>query len=140
MSCSDKIAQWQCLSLQGALLSHMIPDPIMFASIIVGDLFDPVDWNAHSARVLAEVVTPNVPVVSAPHAMSWWRGCDTPEYLANGRRQGAAMGKDGTFGPKTWSRISKPRMFELFRSTAATAGVDDLSRRYLDAKEQSAAY
>ncbi|KAJ3365727.1 hypothetical protein GGF32_008125 [Allomyces javanicus] len=164
MSCSDKIAQWQCLGLQGALLSHLIPEPITFASIIVGDLFDPVGLERalvqrcqpalltvphvapapyafdYSARVLGETVPPNVPVVSAPHAMSWWRGCDAPEYLVNGRRQGAAMGKDGTFGPKTWSRISKPRMFELFRSTAAAAGADDLFPRYLDAKEQCTAY
>lgn len=35
MSCSDKIARWNAIGLQGALLSLLVPSPICFASITV---------------------------------------------------------------------------------------------------------
>ncbi|CAL8072754.1 unnamed protein product [Orchesella dallaii] len=36
MSCSDKLAKWQIMGLQGALLSVFIPEPIRIKSITIG--------------------------------------------------------------------------------------------------------
>lgn len=47
MSCSDKIASWNVLGLQGALLSYFI-EPIYLNGIVLGDLFN----RSHLQRAL----------------------------------------------------------------------------------------
>lgn len=42
MSCSDKILSWNCLGLQGGLLSSLLPEPIFLSSIIIGRKFSSV--------------------------------------------------------------------------------------------------
>lgn len=47
MSCSDKIAKWQMLGLQGAVLGILIPKPVRLASITIGS---GVPFNEGSLR------------------------------------------------------------------------------------------
>ncbi|XP_004049032.5 double-stranded RNA-specific editase B2 isoform X1 [Gorilla gorilla gorilla] len=48
MSCTDKIARWNILGLQGALLSHFV-EPVYLQSIVVGSLHH----TGHLARVMS---------------------------------------------------------------------------------------
>ncbi|KAI9168342.1 hypothetical protein H9P43_007731 [Blastocladiella emersonii ATCC 22665] len=163
-SCSDKLAQWQCVGLQGALLSILIPDPIVLASVVVGDLFNPTALERalvhrvadHIVQVPAIVSTrvafaysqqwlqstESVPVVSAPHSVAWWLGSDKgAENTVNGRKQGAAPGKDGTFAAKTRSELSMPVWFARWLEVAAKARHDTSTwSRYSDAKLAAVQY
>jgi len=41
LSCSDKISRWQALGIQGAMLSHLVPTPLAFSTVVVGRKFNP---------------------------------------------------------------------------------------------------
>ncbi|ORY06694.1 adenosine deaminase/editase, partial [Basidiobolus meristosporus CBS 931.73] len=143
MSCSDKIARWNVLGLQSAMLSLLMP-PIYLASITIGDLFDeesviralctrvegitdlPPSFHPQKIGVFhtkepfrwskgsLKLTNPESTLVPSPSAINWVLNQPKSEAIVNGRKQGARPGKDGKYPIKTRSALSKASLFGHF--------------------------
>ncbi|XP_040570565.1 double-stranded RNA-specific editase 1 [Lepeophtheirus salmonis] len=125
MSCSDKIARWNVIGIQGALLSHFM-EPIYFYSISLGSLFHPHHmFRAVAGRIrdtIAGLPPPyrlNIPrlnLLSSPevrqpgkapnYSVNWTVGCHQPEVID------AMKGKEQESGSP--SRLAKISLFRRF--------------------------
>ncbi|KAF0516449.1 adenosine deaminase/editase [Gigaspora margarita] len=146
MSCSDKIAQWNVVGLQSALISELI-SPIYLSSITVGDMFYLEDLNRALYERIQDIT--NLPHGYFPHrpiiipslvkfersrsylseglldkdlipsniATIWIKGSESAEVLVSGRKQGATKSKKtGLYLFKTRSSVAKLSLFQDLES------------------------
>ncbi|XP_071480200.1 uncharacterized protein [Diadema antillarum] len=163
MSCSDKVASWNLLGLQGALLSHFI-EPIYLSSITLGSLYH----HGHLARAvccrlssardnftpteLDNVSLPDefhinhpqlgcVKAIDPPRgtektkslSINWYKGCEKPEVTD---------GTKGRIQGVLQSQLCKAEMFNEYQQTCKLFGRSDLLawRTYHEAKRSAEPY
>jgi double-stranded RNA-specific adenosine deaminase len=150
MSCSDKIARWNFLGLQGALLSQFV-ETIYLSSITIGALYK----HGHLSRAVCcrisdldsvsphyEVNHPRLSTVSetdkltrstqkmSNSSMNWYLGVKEVEILD---------GRKGKLPNGSTSRISKSSLFRTYAAAANVVGMR-VPETYREAKMKATEY
>ncbi|UYV67516.1 hypothetical protein LAZ67_5001060 [Cordylochernes scorpioides] len=148
MSCSDKIARWNVIGMQGALLSLFL-DPIYLSSITLGNLYH----HGHLSRAvccrleregsnMAELLPspfrhihpelgkltvytpPRETEKTKPHSINWCVGDEKPELIS---AVTGTVNSNGETGLE--SRLCKAAMFHSFKEVCQLLGHKNLLGR-----------
>ncbi|KAI8138465.1 adenosine deaminase/editase [Fennellomyces sp. T-0311] len=168
MSCSDKLARWNALGIQSAVLSDILEKPIYLESIVIGDLFDqpsleralygrmqnlelPAPYALHRPKIYhtTESFEASKPVLELKYAtvipsgtaILWISGASKSEVLVHGRKQGAPKGKPTN--SKTRSSIAKLALFQKFLECVPLCRPlteQDKEMTYYEWKQRATAY
>ncbi|KAI8374593.1 adenosine deaminase/editase [Radiomyces spectabilis] len=162
----DKLARWNVLGLQSALLSHLF-DPIYLQSIVIGDMFEKecleralygrlaglqdlpspytlnrptifaTDKQFESSKAALEARN-YTKIIPSGTAILWVPGMAKSEVIVHGRKQGAAKGVNNA---KTRSCISKAAIFESFNNVMLSQRSKNVSAStYRELKLQAKTY
>ena len=150
MSCSDKLARWCCVGVQGVGLLNRIHRPVYLKGIVIGE--EGRRYHEAINRAL-NVRTPSVEVgrfrrhtldilytpvkfdsdptlIPSNTSIVWWRGMTKAEYIVDGFKQGACIKSPSDISPRSYSILKGHRILPPSETNASSP----LQKQYQEAK------
>ncbi|CAD5118259.1 DgyrCDS6981 [Dimorphilus gyrociliatus] len=134
LSCSDKIAKWCLIGLQGAIMMHFFDLPLYIHAIVLGNcpfnqecaeraLFKRFDGKIPNLGKVYNKIEPiiyktntqfnhqqmNNRTVACGAAIIWWKSCKDQQVCVNGLKQGVS--KKAKDSPKSRCSVCKLELF-----------------------------
>ncbi|XP_023303995.2 double-stranded RNA-specific editase Adar-like [Lucilia cuprina] len=113
MSCSDKIARWNVVGVQGALLSHLI-EPIYFHSIVLGSMFN----AKHLNRAFCGRIQHTLGYLPQPYRLNRPLLGQTSTPLPRNTYRVPSIGINWNFGDNDTEIISLPTGRRIYNETS----------------------